>query len=175
MSNIIQLCYRRPAALPGLNTNHASLVNLPSLPPKRISARRCEQTFSMSFQPILDAALANYSKQVGVDLATHPLAHDLRSCGSPNDVLKILEDKAKEFKEFREGNRKLINWLKPVVHVVHTLSAVLGASITLVSQIIMFFRFPFFTSSVTRFRSNQQMRSSLAWVFSLQYVSHRLL
>ena len=126
----------------------------------------------MSFQPILDAALTNYSRQVGIDLATHPLAYSLRSCGSPNDVLKILEDTTKEFKEFREGNRKLINWLKPVVHVVHTLSTVLGASITLVSRNILFLLFPYLMSSVIRFRSSQQMRSSLAWVFSSQYVSH---
>ncbi|KAF8262384.1 hypothetical protein EI94DRAFT_1704822 [Lactarius quietus] len=83
-------------------------------------------------QPILDAALVDYSKQVGIDLITHPLADNLRSCTSPDDVLKVLEDKAKEFKDFRDGNRKLINWLSPVVHVVHNLCAVLGASITLI-------------------------------------------
>ncbi|KAH9024547.1 hypothetical protein EDB84DRAFT_1440663 [Lactarius hengduanensis] len=86
----------------------------------------------MSFRPILDAALADYSAQVGIDLATHPLADGLRSCGSPDDVLKVLEDKANQFKDFRDGNRKLLNWLSPVVKVVHTLAGVLDASITLV-------------------------------------------
>ena len=89
---------------------------------------------STSFQPILDAALVDYSKQVGINLATHPLAETIRSCSSPDDVLRRLEDKAKEFSDFRDGNRKLINWLSPVVHVVHALSSVLGASITLVSR-----------------------------------------
>ena len=93
---------------------------------------------SLSFQQILDAALADYNTQVGIDLASHPLADNLRSCSSPNDVLKLLEDKANEFKDFRAGNRKLINWLSPVVEIVHTLSAVLGASITLVSRNIRF-------------------------------------
>ena len=116
----------------------------------------------MSFQPILDAALADYSKQVGIDLATHPLAQGLQSCGSPNDVLKILEDKAREFKEFREGNRKLINWLKPVVHVVHALSAVLGASITLVSRNIAFFSFSFF-SPILLPGSVQTSKCGLRW------------
>ncbi|KAH9005704.1 hypothetical protein EDB84DRAFT_1447638 [Lactarius hengduanensis] len=85
----------------------------------------------MSFQPILDAALADYSRQVEIDLATHPLADRLRTGSSPDDILKVLEDKAGQFKDFRDGNRKLLNWLSPVVHVVHTLSAVLGASIAL--------------------------------------------
>ena len=91
-----------------------------------------EGVSSTPFQTILDTALADYSKQVGIDLAAHPQVDNLRSCGSPNDVLKLLEEKAKEFKDFRDGNRKLLNWLNPVVQVVHTLSTVLGASITLV-------------------------------------------
>ncbi|KAH9171764.1 hypothetical protein EDB89DRAFT_2243308 [Lactarius sanguifluus] len=87
---------------------------------------------AISFQSILDAALADYSRQVEIDLVTHPIADGLRSCCSPDDVLKVLEDKANRFKDFRDGNRKLLNWLSPIVHVVHTLSAVLSASITLV-------------------------------------------
>ena len=91
---------------------------------------------SMSFQPILEAALADYTKQLGINLATYPIADSLslQLCGSPDDVLKLLEDKANEFKTFRDGNRKLIDWLSPVVHTVHALSAVLGASITLVGR-----------------------------------------
>ena len=125
---------------------------------------------SISFQSILDTALADYSKQVGIDLATHPLSNSVQSCGSPNDILKLLEDKAKEFRDFRGGNRRLINWLGPVVHIVYTSSAVLGASLTLVSRNTSFFPSPFLTSFETRFRSNQQMPSLLGWVFSLQYV-----
>ncbi|KAH8987175.1 hypothetical protein EDB92DRAFT_2016790 [Lactarius akahatsu] len=88
----------------------------------------------ISFQPILDAALADYSKQVGIDLATHPLADSFRSCASPDDVLKLLENKANQFKDFRDGNRKLLNWLSPIVQVVRTLSGVLGTSITLTAS-----------------------------------------
>ncbi|KAI9455694.1 hypothetical protein BJY52DRAFT_1279232 [Lactarius psammicola] len=77
-------------------------------------------------------SLVDYNKQTGIDLASHPIADSLRSCGSTEDVLKLLEDKANKFKDFRDGNRGLINWLNPVVHVVHTLSTVLGASIALV-------------------------------------------
>ena len=102
---------------------------------------------STSFQPILNPALVDYSKQVGIDLATHPLADNLRSCSSPDDVLRLLEDKASEFKDFRDGNRKLINWLSPVVHVVHTLSTALGTCTTLVSRNIKYprsFHFPYF-------------------------------
>ncbi|SRR6266702_709189 len=121
---------------------------------------------AISLQPILNAALADYTKQIGIELSKQPFTDSLRSCGSPDDVLKLLEDKANQFKDFRDRKRKLFNWLSPVVHVVHTLSAALGASITLVSRKFSFFARTFFTNSVTRFRSNQQRRYFLALMFS---------
>ena len=87
-----------------------------------------------SFQAILDKALADYCKQTGVELDKHPFAGELRD--SPDDVLKLLEDKANAFKVYRDGNRKLINCLKPVVRVIHVLSGVLGDSVSLVSRIL---------------------------------------
>ncbi|KAH8979990.1 hypothetical protein EDB86DRAFT_3248186, partial [Lactarius hatsudake] len=79
-----------------------------------------------SFQAILDKALTDYCEQIGVELDKHPFADELRGSDSPDDVLKLLEDKANVFKVYRDGNRKLIKWLSPVVQVVHTLSGVLG-------------------------------------------------
>jgi hypothetical protein len=79
-----------------------------------------------SFQAILDKALADYCEQIGVELDKHPFIDELR--GSDN-VLKLLEDKANAFKAYRDGNRKLIKWLSPVVQVVHTLSGVLGQAV----------------------------------------------
>ena len=96
---------------------------------------------STSFQPLLDVAFADYAKQIGIDPATHPFADRLQTCHSPDDVLKLLEDKAKEFKEYREGNRKLIDCLKPVVDVIHAFSGVLGEAVSLVSRIGSFFLF----------------------------------
>jgi hypothetical protein len=98
---------------------------------------------SMSFQPILDAAFADYAKQTGIDLAKHPSSDRLQACHSPDDVLKLLEEKANEFKDYREGNRKLINCLKPVVNVIHTFSGVLGEAVSLVSRIASFSLFIF--------------------------------
>lgn len=124
---------------------------------------------SMSFQPILDTALADYSRQVGINLATHPLADGLRSCGSPDDVLKLLENKAKEFKDFRNGNRKLIDWLGPVVQVVHALSAFLGSSTTMMVgclNILILFISMIHRFLITRF---QRRRSLLESTSSSQY------
>ncbi len=87
-----------------------------------------------SFQAILDKALADYRDQVGVELDKHPFTDQLRGRDSPDDVLKLLEDKANAFKVYRDGNRRLINWLSPVVQVIHTLSGVLGAAVSLMTR-----------------------------------------
>ena len=79
-----------------------------------------------SFQTILGKALSDYYEQIGVNLDKNPFPDELRDCNSPDDVLKLFEDKAKAFKVYRDGNRKLINWLSPVVQVVHALSGFLG-------------------------------------------------
>ena len=97
-----------------------------------------------SFQAILDKALADYREQIGVDLDKQPFADDLRGRNSPDDVLKLLEDKANAFKVYRDGNRKLIDWLSPVVKVVHTLSGVLGEAVSSISRIRYFFSLDLF-------------------------------
>ena len=83
-----------------------------------------------SFQGILDRALADYQEQIGVQLDKHPFVDELRRSNSPDKVLKLLETKANAFKAYRDGNRKLINWLSPVVQVIHTFSGVLGQAVS---------------------------------------------
>lgn len=78
-----------------------------------------------NLQLILEA-LDDYAKQTGIDLTNNPFTEKLRSCESPGAVLELLGDRAKAFKDYREGNRKLIDWLKPVVNVLHSFSGLLG-------------------------------------------------
>jgi hypothetical protein len=88
---------------------------------------------SSNFQSIFDTALSEYAKQTSIDLPTHPFAQSLQSCDSPERILDLLADKANNFQAYRDGNRKLINCLKPVVQVLHTVSAILGEASTMVS------------------------------------------
>src|SRR5579863_8187264 len=90
-------------------------------------------TSSSNFQAIFDAALSDYAKQTGIDLPTHPSAQTLQNCDSADMILHLLQDKANQFQAYRNGNRKLINCLKPVVQVVHTVAGILGEVATLVS------------------------------------------
>jgi len=90
-------------------------------------------TSSSKFQSIFDAALSDYAKQTGIDLATHPSAQTLQNCDSAEAILDVLQDKANQFQAYRDGNCKLMNCLKPVVQVLHTVSGILGEAATLVS------------------------------------------
>src|SRR5712691_7767119 len=83
---------------------------------------------SSNFQSILDAALSDYAKQTGVDLATHPSAQTLQNCNSADAILDLLKDKANQFQAYRDGSRNLINCLKPVVQVLHAVSGMLTAA-----------------------------------------------
>jgi fungal STAND N-terminal Goodbye domain len=86
-----------------------------------------------NFRLILDA-LDDYTKQTGIDLAKNAFADSLQGCDSPDSVLQILQDRAQAFKHYRDGNRKLFNWLSPVVQVLHGFSGILSEAAGLVSS-----------------------------------------
>jgi hypothetical protein len=88
---------------------------------------------SSNIQLILDA-LHDYAKQTGTDLTQNPFTDQLQSCRSPQAILDLLEEKSKAFKEYRDGNRNLIKWLDPVVHVLYVFAGVLGKATSLVRQ-----------------------------------------
>ena len=90
-------------------------------------------TAPSNFQSIFDTALSDYAKQTGIDLATHPSAQTLQNCNSVDAILEILQDKANQFQAYRDGNRRLIKCLKPVVQVLHAVAGILGEASTLVS------------------------------------------
>ena len=89
---------------------------------------------SSNFQYIFDAALSDYAQQTGIDLATHPSAQTLQNCNSADAILDLLGYKAEQFQAYRNGNRKLIDCLKPVVQVLHAVSGILAEAAAMVSR-----------------------------------------
>ena len=82
------------------------------------------------FETLLNAALDKYTKQTGTDLRSHPLADKIDNCDGPDSILDIFQEqaqafvefRAQAFVEFRNGDTKLLKWLRPVVNVLHALS-----------------------------------------------------
>src|SRR5712672_4763660 len=86
-----------------------------------------------TFQSILDA-LIDYSQKTGVDLANNPFAEKFQLSKSSDDILQLLRERENAFKQYRSGNRTLINCLGPAVRVLHAFSATLGEAVSLVSH-----------------------------------------
>ena len=94
-------------------------------------------SFSPTTEDVFNAALDEYSKQTGNDLAKHPLSAQLESCKTYSDFLIVLGEPAKTFREFRDGNKKLVKVLEPTVNVMCSLSRAFGDGIGLVSPLKM--------------------------------------
>ena len=79
-------------------------------------------------------ALSEYTNLTGINLSKDPFFEKLQVSSSPDDILGLLEEREKTFKEYREGNRRFISCLSPVVRVVHAFSDILGEAASLVSH-----------------------------------------
>jgi hypothetical protein len=90
-------------------------------------------TSSSSNVQLIIAALDDYSKQTGIDLSNNPFATTLKQSNSPEAILRLLQQREKAFKEYRDGNRRLINCLSPAVKVLQAFSGILGEAVSLVS------------------------------------------
>lgn len=79
---------------------------------------------SLQFQDLFDAALREYCKKTGKDIATDPLTVRFFDCKSSDAVLDILEEQVRAFEQFREGDWKvqLLKRLKPTVEILYTFS-----------------------------------------------------
>jgi len=112
-----------------------------------------------NYQLIINA-LTSYADQTGIDLSKNPFAEKLQLCNSPDAILELLHDREKAFKEYREGNRKLINWLTPAVEVLHAFSGVLGEAVSLVSNSVLVPQYWFHTTSLGPFSTR---KSHFCW------------
>lgn len=88
---------------------------------------------SSNFRSLFDASLQSYNEKTKNKLLDHPLATQLQSCDSPNDVLSVLHDLIKEFNQRRTSDERLKNCLDSTVNVLYTFSATLSEGVALVS------------------------------------------
>ena len=87
---------------------------------------------TFSTQSIIDA-LADYTKVTGIDLSNNPFTSAIERLNSPEAVLELLQEREKAFKEYRDGNQRFINCLRPAVNIIQAFSGILGEAVSLVS------------------------------------------
>ncbi|KAH9958341.1 hypothetical protein BC827DRAFT_612300 [Russula dissimulans] len=86
---------------------------------------------SAHFTAIFDVAVAEYHRVTGMRLDTHPFAAELDTCHSPEDISDLLRMQAQTFNNFHKRDEKLMTWLNPTIHILHTISAALREGIDL--------------------------------------------
>ena len=92
-------------------------------------------TPSTSNIQLITDALLKYAKKTGIDFSTNPFAAAIERANSPEAILELLQEREKAFKDYREGNRRLISCLSPAVNVIQAFSGILGEAVSLVTDV----------------------------------------
>lgn len=82
----------------------------------------------------INEALFAYAKKTGIDFSNNPFAAAIKEANSSEAILELLQEREKAFKGYREGNRRLINCISPVVNIIQAFSGILGSAVSLVSH-----------------------------------------
>ncbi|KAJ7875858.1 hypothetical protein B0H13DRAFT_2549510 [Mycena leptocephala] len=69
-----------------------------------------------------------YEDDMNIEFATHALA----SCTNPDAVLAALDHDLQEFKDYRDRKEGLRKWLKPILHLIGSLSEAAGETVGVV-------------------------------------------
>jgi len=82
-------------------------------------------------------ALNKYTEVTGIDLFDNPCAVAIKDSTSPEAILELLlQGQEKEFKEYRNGYRKLTNCLRPVVKFIQSFSGIFREAVRLASFMV---------------------------------------
>ena len=87
---------------------------------------------SPSFETIFKEALKEYEKKTKKDIASHPLAAQLKSCESPSAIVAVLRAQVQASDKSQSADERLTKWLDPTVNVLYAFSAILGDAVALV-------------------------------------------
>ena len=79
------------------------------------------QPGSVRLQALFDSALRDYEKKTNVTLSKHPLAVQLQSCDSVDDITSLLQRKAEAFGDFQARSR-MMKALRATVSILAPLS-----------------------------------------------------
>ena len=137
---------------------------LPSHSPPFVFMSSTDQTSPPSdFQLIINAALGEYADITGIeDLTKIPFAEKIESLNSPEAILELLQERENAFKEYREGNRRLISCLSPGVKILHAFSRIAGPAVSMVSVTVTYKPMNLLTVATTRSRSHRQRLQRLS-------------
>ena len=113
---------------------------------------------------LITNALTEYAKITGIDLTDNHFATALEQSNSPEAILRLIQEREKAFKEYRDGNRRLIRCLSPAVNVIHAFAGILGEAVSHANDLVVFL------TDFVRSPSHQRRLFLLESMFSSLYV-----
>jgi hypothetical protein len=81
-----------------------------------------QNTIEDKFLEIWEEATRKYEDDTKLKFTTHPLAR----CNNPDAVLDALDRDLQAFQDYRNKRDKLRKWLKPMLHLIGSLSETAG-------------------------------------------------
>jgi hypothetical protein len=88
---------------------------------------------SSDVQSVLTAALKAYEETTKINLLTHPLAAQIRSCDSPTAILSVVQDLVQQIDQDDTSDQDWPPDLNSTAKVLYGLLATLGQGVDLVS------------------------------------------
>jgi hypothetical protein len=105
--------------LPVIATCHCHRKLSPAL---SLSATMAQSPDGLKFLDLWKDATRKYEDDTKIKFATHALAH----CNNPDAVLDALDRDLQGFKDYRDKKERLRKWLKPMLHLIGSLSGTAG-------------------------------------------------
>jgi hypothetical protein len=77
-----------------------------------------DQSGSSLRQDLFESALQAYERKTGVEMTQHPLAVQLQSCHSVEDITTLLQGQVQSFSDIRERDR-IMKSIKTIVSILN--------------------------------------------------------
>ena len=104
------------------------------LPTGQATSSTSQIASSVSNVQLVTNALADYTRITGINLSGNPFIAGLEQPHSSEVILQLFQERGKAIKGYRDGDRRLISCLRPVVNMIQAFSGILGEADSLVSH-----------------------------------------
>jgi hypothetical protein len=124
---------------------------------------------SAHFQILFESALQAYEKTAGVTLAQHPLALQIQSCQSVDDINTLLQNQAQAITDLQASNR-IMKSVKKILSILVPLSTAATLTVPLVNQKTLVVDFASLTVSCQSSDPAKAIHASLAILLDVRAV-----
>lgn len=111
------------SAGPFLSNHHTAIISMSAAQQSSSSSSAAAATNPSNSSPNFDVALDDFKTRTGHDLSSHSFSAVIDSCTTPKAILyEYRKQVRKNYNQYRKGDSRLMNALKPIVHGLYTMS-----------------------------------------------------